>query len=88
MVRPKGEIAPRTVELRSLQRRGGLTQLLHLAAQLYAHGVPLNLDYFVVLANHYLKSGRPALAKKLAENTLQQFPDHAAARSLLQQLGQ
>ncbi|MEN8728776.1 MAG: tetratricopeptide repeat protein [Desulfuromonadales bacterium] len=49
---------------------------------------PLNLDYFVVLANHYLKSGRPALAKKLAENTLQQFPDHAAARSLLQQLGQ
>lgn len=49
---------------------------------------PQNLDYFVVLANHYLKSGQPELAKTLAENTLKKFPGHPVAKDLQQQLNQ
>jgi len=45
---------------------------------------PQNQDFFIALVDHYLKSGQTAQATDLAVNTLRQFPDHAAARELLQ----
>lgn len=47
---------------------------------------PRNQDFFVALVDYYLKSGQPEKARDLAINSLRQFPDHAAARELMQYL--
>jgi Tfp pilus assembly protein PilF len=47
---------------------------------------PRNQDFFVALADYYLKSGQPEKARDLAINSLRQFPGHAAARELMQYL--
>jgi thioredoxin-like negative regulator of GroEL len=44
---------------------------------------PENQDFFVALAECYLKSGQPDRARSLAENTIRRFPDHRAAKELL-----
>jgi tetratricopeptide (TPR) repeat protein len=48
---------------------------------------PQNQDFFVALADFYLKSGQPEKARALAINLIEQFPDHRAAKELLQYLG-
>jgi tetratricopeptide (TPR) repeat protein len=45
---------------------------------------PDNAEYFVTLANIYLRLGMVDKARNLAEQTLEMFPDHARARELLQ----
>jgi Tfp pilus assembly protein PilF len=47
---------------------------------------PQNQDFFVALIDYYLKSGQPEKAKELAINIVSQFPDHNAAKELLQYL--
>lgn len=48
---------------------------------------PQNQNFFVALASYYLNSGQKQAAKKLALDTLQKYPDHAAAKELLQYTG-
>ncbi len=47
---------------------------------------PRNPDFFIALAEFYFKSRQPEKAKELAAETARQFPDHAAAKELLQYL--
>lgn len=49
---------------------------------------PQDQQSFAALAGLYLKSGQTDKARELAERLLQQAPDNAAARQLLQRLGQ
>ncbi|MBW2510977.1 MAG: tetratricopeptide repeat protein [Deltaproteobacteria bacterium] len=48
---------------------------------------PQNQDFFVALADAYLKSGQTEKARELAINMSLQFPDHKAAMELLRYLG-
>ena len=43
----------------NLPRRSGLTQLNHLVASLFAHGVPLNTDYLYARRRHSPSIGTP-----------------------------
>ena len=47
---------------------------------------PQNQDFFVALADVYLKSGQTEKARELAINMSRQFPDHKAAMELLRYL--
>ena len=44
---------------------------------------PANQDFFVALADCYLRSGQPDRAGSLAEDTIGRFPGHRAANELL-----
>ena len=46
-----------------------------------------NQDFFIALVACYLKSGQSEKAKNLAIDIVSQFPDHNAARELLEHLG-
>lgn len=48
---------------------------------------PLQQDFFLALANLYLKFGKTEKARALANNILEQFPEHQAALRVLQYLG-
>lgn len=48
---------------------------------------PQNQEYFIALVDFYLSSNQSEKAKALALSTLRRFPDHDAARMLLQNLG-
>jgi len=45
---------------------------------------PQNQDFFIALADFYLKTRQPEKAKGLAADTLARFPNHEAAKKLLQ----
>jgi tetratricopeptide (TPR) repeat protein len=47
---------------------------------------PLKQDFFIALANYYLKTSQPDKARALAEETLRHSPDYRAATELLQYL--
>jgi predicted Zn-dependent protease len=49
---------------------------------------PQNQEFFVALAQFYLKTGRPDKARALATETLRRVPDHVAATDLLRHLGE
>jgi tetratricopeptide (TPR) repeat protein len=48
---------------------------------------PETQDFFIALANYYLKTSQPDKARELAEETLRHSPDYRAAADLLQYLG-
>jgi predicted Zn-dependent protease len=47
---------------------------------------PEKQDFFIALANYYLKTSQPDKARALAEETLRHSPDYRAATELLQYL--
>jgi tetratricopeptide (TPR) repeat protein len=47
---------------------------------------PQEQDFFIALVELYLKTGQTEKARALALNSVRQFPDHRAARELLQYL--
>ena len=49
---------------------------------------PQDQQFFTALAGMYLEGGQPAKAKELAERLMREAPGNAAARQLLQRLGQ
>jgi tetratricopeptide (TPR) repeat protein/formylmethanofuran dehydrogenase subunit E len=48
---------------------------------------PQNQDFFIVLADLYLKSGRPEKARDLANDMIRQSPEHSAAKEVRLNLG-
>ena len=71
---------------RSTQIRDHYPSLAEAALLMVLSNDPRNQDFFVALVDYYLKSGQPEKARDLAINTLRQFPDHAAAKELMQYL--
>ena len=49
---------------------------------------PQEQDFFIALADFYLKSGQQGKAKALADDMIRKFPDYSAARELLRYLQQ
>ena len=49
---------------------------------------PQNQEFFIALAQLFLKNGRPDKARSLAIETLHSVPDHIAATDLLRHLGE
>jgi hypothetical protein len=47
---------------------------------------PQERDFFLALADFYLKSGQVKKAKTLADDMIRKFPDYGAARELLNYL--
>ncbi|MCJ7600794.1 MAG: tetratricopeptide repeat protein [Desulfobulbaceae bacterium] len=49
---------------------------------------PQNQEFFIALAQMYLKTGQPAQARTFAAETLRRFPEHVTAKDLMQHLGE